>query len=57
MYSTKMPCLWCAKLIVQARIKEVVYLKSKYAKLEYANAGLIRETLAKAGIRLKELEH
>lgn len=52
-----MPCLWCAKLIVQARIKEVVYLKSKYAKLEYANAGLIRETLAKAGIRLKELEH
>jgi deoxycytidylate deaminase len=35
LYSTKLPCLWCSKLIIQGRIGKIVYLKSKYSPLEY----------------------
>ena len=26
LYTTRLPCLWCAKVIIQARIKTLVYL-------------------------------
>ena len=37
LYSTKMPCLWCSKMIIQAKIKKVVYVPSISESLMYDN--------------------
>ena len=33
LYTTKLPCLWCAKLIIQGKIKKVICILSKYSSL------------------------
>lgn len=42
LYTTKLPCLWCSKMIIQAKIKEVVYLKSISKNLEFENTEKIK---------------
>jgi dCMP deaminase len=52
LYSTKLPCLWCAKLIIQGGISKVIYLRSYYSSLEYENAELVKKTFASANVLL-----
>ena len=49
LYVTKQPCIICAKMLINAGIKEIVYLKAypdKYAE------GLLKE----AGVEIKQFE-
>ena len=55
LYSTKLPCLWCSKLIIQGRIKEVIYLKSKYGSLDDDNMNFVTRALSSAGVVLREM--
>jgi deoxycytidylate deaminase len=50
-----LPCLWCAKLIIQGLIKEVIYIKSKYSSLEYENVELVKKTLKAGKVELLEM--
>ena len=52
-YVSLFPCNECAKLIVQAGIKEVVYLSDKYATLE--NFVAARRILTMARVNLRQL--
>jgi dCMP deaminase len=51
-YVSLMPCNWCAKAIIQAGIKEVVYLSDKFSDVPDFKAGKI--LLEKAGIKLRQ---
>lgn len=37
LYTTQIPCYWCAKIICQARISTVVYVKNDCHMLEHSN--------------------
>lgn len=50
LYTTQLPCLWCAKVIVQARISEVVYIKTDNVLLEYGDQIKVFEIFKKAQI-------
>jgi len=50
LYTTQLPCLWCAKVIVQARISEVVYIKTDNVLLEYGDQIKVFEIFKKAKI-------
>lgn len=52
LYSSKIPCLWCAKLIIQGRIKEVIYIRSNYCSLEYENTDMILKTFKDGKVNL-----
>ena len=52
-YVALFPCNECAKAIIQAGIKEVVYLSDKYAELDTYKAS--RRMLEMAGINLRQL--
>jgi dCMP deaminase len=56
LYSTKLPCLWCTKLIIQGQISEVIYIKSQYKPLEHENWELVRKTLKAGGVETREIE-
>ena len=56
LYSTKLPCLWCCKLIVQGRISKIVCVKSNYPHLEYENIAVARDILTKANVELVEVD-
>jgi deoxycytidylate deaminase len=50
LYSTKLPCLWCSKLLVQGKLGKIVCLKPKHDLLEYENVLLVKEMLKKGNI-------
>ena len=56
LYSTKLPCLWCAKLIIQGQIKEVIYLRSHYSSLEHDNITLVKSTFQAGRVKLSEMD-
>lgn len=49
-YVTLSPCLMCAKMIINAGIREVVYDE------EYSVTGQTKAVLAEAGVKLRRLE-
>ncbi len=51
-YVPLFPCNECAKLIIQSRIKEVIYISNKYALLDEFVAS--RKILEMAGIKLRQ---
>lgn len=53
LYSSKIPCLWCAKLIIQGQIKEVICIRSNYPPLEHENIALVKKTLAAGKVSLR----
>ena len=53
-YVDLFPCNECAKAIIQAGIKEVVYLSDKYASIEGTIAS--KKMLNSAGVKLRQLE-
>jgi len=53
-YVDLFPCNECAKAIIQAGIKEVVYLSDKYATTEGTIAS--KKMLNSAGIKLRQIE-
>lgn len=53
-YVALFPCNECAKLIIQAGIREVVYLSDKYADTDPVRASRIM--FGQAGIRLRRYE-
>lgn len=53
-YVALFPCNECAKAIVQAGIKEVIYLSDKYATTDSTLAS--KKMLNSAGIKLRQLE-
>jgi len=53
-YVALFPCNECAKLIIQAGIREVVYLSDKYADTDPVRAA--KRMLAQAGVRLRQYE-
>lgn len=55
MYVTLFPCNECAKLIIQAGIKEVIYLDDKYADTDVDIAS--KKLFHAAGIKYRKLEH
>ena len=54
LYSTQFPCLWCAKVICQAKISEIVYIKNSCSVLTYENEAKVRELLEEAKIVVRE---
>lgn len=54
LYTTQLPCLWCAKVITQAKISEVVYIQSECNLLQYDTQDRVLELFKQANIRLKE---
>lgn len=52
LYCTLFPCNECAKIIIQAGIKEVIYLSNKYAELESTLAALM--LFNAAGVKLTQ---
>jgi dCMP deaminase len=54
LYVSLFPCNECAKLIVQAGIKEVVFLSDKYSTVEQFVAS--RRIMTMAGVTLRQLE-
>lgn len=55
MYVTLFPCNECAKLIIQAGIKEIIYLCDKYAGTEIDIAS--KRLLNAANVHYRKLEH
>ncbi|MDR2867131.1 MAG: dCMP deaminase family protein [Acholeplasmatales bacterium] len=53
LYVTLFPCNECAKLIIQAGIKEIVYISDKFSKVEQLAAS--KKMLAAAGISLRKI--
>ena len=53
-YVALFPCSDCSKAIVQAGIKEVVYISDKYSTVDTFFAG--RKILEKEGIKLRKIE-
>jgi dCMP deaminase len=53
-YVALFPCNECAKLIIQAGIREVVYLSDKYSDTDPVRAA--RRMFAQAGVRLRQYE-
>ena len=53
-YVALFPCNECAKAIIQAGIKEVIYLSDKYAN--QPNTLISKRMLRSAGIKLRQLE-
>ena len=51
-YCTHAPCIECAKLIIQAGIKEVIYNSDKYKDVDIFIAS--RKMLEMAGIKLRQ---
>jgi dCMP deaminase len=51
-YVALFPCNECAKLIIQARIREVVYLSDKYAETDPVRAA--RRMFRQAGVALRQ---
>ena len=56
LYSTKLPCLWCAKLIIQGRVSQVICIRSKYSSLEYENVELVKKTLREGKVLVEEMD-
>ena len=54
LYVALFPCNECAKVIIQAGIKEVVYLSDKYQDTESVRAA--KRMFAAAGVRTRRLE-
>ena len=50
-YTTLFPCNECTKAIIQAGIKEIIYLSDKYAKTDSVKAS--KKMLEHAGVRLR----
>ena len=55
MYVTASPCIECAKLIIQAGIKEVIYMCDKYADSESTMAS--KKMFEMAGVKYTEYEN
>lgn len=53
LYVGLFPCNECAKLIIQAGIKEIVYLSDKYKDLDSTKAS--KRMLTMAGVKLRKL--
>lgn len=54
MYVALFPCNECAKMIIQAGIKELVYLSDKYAETD--SVVTAKRMLQMAGVRLRKLK-
>lgn len=54
LYTTQLPCLWCAKVICQAKISTVVYIATECATLAYDNQERVFEIFGKARIEYRE---
>ena len=54
LYTTRLPCLWCSKVIIQARIADLVYLGVESETLKQFNEEKAMEAFNNAGIRLRE---
>jgi dCMP deaminase len=54
LYVALFPCNECAKVIIQAGIKEVVYLSDKYADTDQVKAS--RRMFRAAGVRCRQLQ-
>ena len=55
MYVTASPCIECAKLIIQAGIKEVIYMSDKYADSDSTMAS--KKMFEMAGVKYTEYEN
>jgi len=54
MYAALFPCNECAKMIIQAGIKEIVYLSDKYAQTDSVMAS--KKMLKMARVKLRKLQ-
>lgn len=52
-YTTRMPCSGCAKAIIQANIKEVIYLEDKHPESIDTKAALLM--FESAGVKLRQM--
>lgn len=50
LYTTQLPCIWCAKVISQAKISAVVYIRTESKTLEYDNQERVFDIFRLAGI-------
>lgn len=53
-YAALFPCNECSKMIIQAGIKEIVYLSDKYAETDSVIAA--KKMLEMSGVKLRKLE-
>ena len=54
MYVALFPCNECAKMIIQAGIKEIIYLSDKYAETDSVKSA--KKMFEMAGVKMRKLE-